>query len=84
MVIAGAKHGDGVHNATNAWTATVVQDGAKLKVDVRHDRLDVDQEHGAVDVRIECLGVIKEHDMFCSSILCRGSRQGAARHSGDG
>ena len=66
MVIAGAKHGDGVHNATNAWTATVVQDGAKLKVDVRHDRLDVDQEHGAVDVRIECLGV--KRNMTCFAV----------------
>ena len=81
MVIAGAKCGDGVHNATNAWTAAVIQVGAELKVDVRHDRLDADWEHGAVNVRIECLGVIKEHNGFCSSTLCRGSRQGAASHS---
>ncbi len=57
-VIAGAKHGSGIHNTTNAWTAAVVQVGAKLKVDVRHDRLDADREHGAVDVRIECLGIV--------------------------
>ncbi len=84
MVIAGAKRSGGVHDATNAWTATVVQVSAKLKVDVRHDRLDADREHGAMDVRIECLGVVKEYDVFCSSIFCRGSRRGAASHSGDG
>ncbi len=56
MVIAGAKHGSGVHNATSAWTDAVIQVGAELKVDVRHDRLDADWEHGA-DVCIECLGV---------------------------
>jgi hypothetical protein len=58
MVIAGAKRGGGVHDAMNAWTFTVVQVGAKLKVDVWHDRLDANQEHRAVDVRIECLGII--------------------------
>ncbi len=84
MVIAGAKHGGGVHNATNAWTAAVIQVGAELKVNVWHDRLDTDREHGAVDVRIECLGVIKEHNAFCSSTLCQGSRRGAASHSSDG
>jgi hypothetical protein len=55
---ADAKHGGGIHNTTNAWTAAVVQVGAKLKVDVRHDRLDTDQVHRAVDIRIECLGIV--------------------------
>jgi hypothetical protein len=58
MVIDGANHSNGVHDATNAWTAALVQVSAKLKVDVRHDRLDADREHEAVDVCIECLGVI--------------------------
>ncbi len=58
MVIAGEKRSGGIHDATNAWTATVVQVGAKLKVDVRHDRLDADWEYGVVDVHIECLGIV--------------------------
>jgi hypothetical protein len=60
MVIAGAKCGGGVHNTTNTWTAIVVHVGAKLKVDVWHDRLDADREPRAVDVCIECLGIVKE------------------------
>ena len=84
MVIAGAKRGGGVHDAMNAWTAIVVQVGAELKVDMRHDRLNADREHRAVDVCIECLGIIKEHKAFSSSTLCQGSCRGAASHSGDG
>jgi hypothetical protein len=58
MVIYGAKRGGGIHDATNAWTAAVVQVGAELEVDVRHDKLDADWEHGVVDVCIECLDVV--------------------------
>ncbi len=56
---------------------------AKVEVDVRHDQLDADWEHGAVNIRVEGLGVIEEQHMFTTGTLCRGGPRCSASHTCD-
>ncbi len=50
---------------------------------MRHDCLDEDWEHGVVNIGIEGLGVIEEHDAFTTGTLCRGGCQCCASHTSD-
>ena len=74
MIIAGTESSSSIHNAMKNGAAAVVQISAKLEVDVQHDRLDADWEHGAVNTGIEGLFIVEEHNTFTASTLCRGGR----------
>ncbi len=89
MIIAGTESSSSIHDATKNGAAAVAQIIAKLEVDVGHDRLDGDWEHGAMNTGVEGLRIVEEYNRFASATtssagtLCRACCQCSTSHTGD-
>jgi len=64
VVIPCAESGGGIHHAADAGRAAVVDDHAKLQLDVWHNGLDRNWEDRMMDVAAECFGIVQEDDAF--------------------
>jgi hypothetical protein len=87
--LTGTESSSSIYDTTKNGAAAVVQIGAELEVDVRHDPLDGDWEHRVVNTGVEGLCIVKEHNGFdvtttsSAGALCRGSHQCGASHTGE-
>ncbi len=74
MIIAGTESSSSIHDATKNGAAAVAQIFPKLEVDVGHDQLDGDWEHGAMNTGVDGMCIVEEHNTFAAGTLCRAGR----------
>ncbi len=89
MIVAGTESSSSIHDATKNGAAAVAQIIAELEVDVGHDQLDGDWEHGATNIGVAGLRIVEEYNGFASATTSStGTLRGACRrcsasHTGD-